>query len=81
MKDTDFNMQLLKGIKNMHELGRQKCFELGNPYYAKEKGDGDHYTKELPNGDRFLVDVEIICDENGFGVEIIDTILCKKDDE
>ena len=78
MKETSFNLELLKGINNMFELGRQRAFELGNPYYAKEEGDGEHYTKELPNGDRYLVDIEIIYDEKDFAIEIRDTILTKK---
>jgi len=27
--------RLLKNIGNMHELGRQRAFELGNPFYAQ----------------------------------------------
>jgi hypothetical protein len=67
--------ELLKNINNIHELGRQRAFELGNPFYAHYKGDGDHYTKELPTGERFLVDIEVITDENEMPVEIRDTIL------
>jgi len=43
--------QLLQNMNNIHEPGRQRAFELGNPFYAKYKGDGSHYTKELPTGD------------------------------
>jgi hypothetical protein len=29
--------RLLKNMGNMHELGRQRAFELGNPFYANLK--------------------------------------------
>lgn len=67
--------ELLKNINNIHELGRQRAFELGNPFYAQYEGDGEYYTKELPSGDRFLVDIEIIFDENDYPVDIKDTII------
>lgn len=66
---------LLTNINNIHELGRQRAFELGNPFYAKYEGDGDLYHKELPTGDVYLVSVEIIMDENDMPVEIKDTII------
>jgi len=79
MKNSfNFDENLLKGINNMHELGRQRAFELGNPYYAKEKGDGEHFTKECPDGKKYLVDVEIIYNNMGFPVEIKDTLLGRK---
>ncbi len=59
---------LLKNINNIHELGRQRAFELGNPFYARYSGDGEYWTKELPTGEKFLVDSEIIEDKNGFPV-------------
>jgi len=68
--------ELLRNINNIHELGRQRAFELGNPFYAQYKGDGEHYTKEMPNGDRFLVDVEIVW-QNDFPVDIKDTVIKK----
>ncbi|MDT3402550.1 hypothetical protein [Mucilaginibacter terrae] len=43
--------KLLANINNIHELGRQRAFELGNPFYAKYKGDGEYYTKEMPTGE------------------------------
>jgi len=67
--------KLLTNIDNIHELGRQRAFELGNPFYAKYEGDGDYYTKEMPSGERYLVKVEIITDKDEFPVRINDTIV------
>ncbi|MFI5160484.1 MAG: hypothetical protein ACHQHN_04365 [Sphingobacteriales bacterium] len=50
MSNSDFIDQLLENIDNLHELGRQRAFELGNPFYAKYKDDGDYYRKEMPTG-------------------------------
>ncbi|MFD1256303.1 hypothetical protein ACFQ3S_05800 [Mucilaginibacter terrae] len=66
---------LLTNINNIHELGKQRAFELGNPFYAKYEGDGEYYHKELPTGEVYLVSVEIIMDENDIPVEIKDTII------
>lgn len=66
---------LLTNINNIHELGKQRAFELGNPFYAKYEGDGEFYHKELPTGEVYLVSVEIIMDENDMPVEIKDTII------
>ncbi len=35
-------------MTNMHELGRQRAFELGNPFYGQFKEDGGCWRKELP---------------------------------
>ncbi|WP_462264957.1 hypothetical protein [Mucilaginibacter sp.] len=67
--------RLLTNINNIHELGRQRAFELGNPFYAKREGDGDYYHKELPSGEQYLVKVEIITDENDIPIEVKDTII------
>ena len=67
--------KLLTNIDNIHELGRQRAFELGNPFYAKYEGDGELYHKELPTGEQYLVKVEIITDENDIPVQIKDTII------
>jgi hypothetical protein len=56
-------------------LCRQRAFELGNPFYAKYEGEGDHYHKELPTGERNLVSVKIINDENDMPVRVEDTII------
>lgn len=67
--------KLLANINNIHELGRQRAFKLGNPFYAKYEGDGDCYTKEMPSGERYLVKVEIVMDKNNFPVQINDTVI------
>lgn len=61
----------------MHELGRQRAFEIGNPFYAQFEEDGGYYRKELPTGEKFLVTVEIIFDENDMPVEVKDTFIKK----
>ncbi|MDB5150737.1 MAG: hypothetical protein JWQ57_4757, partial [Mucilaginibacter sp.] len=66
--------KLLSNINDIHELGKQRAFELGNPIYAKYEGDGEYYTKELASGDRYLVAVKIILDNDEFPVRIEDTI-------
>jgi hypothetical protein len=71
--------RLLKNMSNMHELGRQLAFERGNPFYAEFEEDGGYYRKEMPNGDKFLVTVEIVMDDNDYPVEIKDTIIKKLD--
>ena len=58
---------LLRNLNVIHELGRQRCFELGNPYYYKDGEDKDlpgnekeiYDRKELPTGELFLVEVQI----------------------
>ena len=77
MDETSIVDSLLQNMGNMLELGRQRAFELGNPFYAQFKEDGGYYRKEMPNGDKFLVTVEIIMDENDMPVEIKDTIIKK----
>ncbi|WP_454802956.1 hypothetical protein [Mucilaginibacter phyllosphaerae] len=75
MGNSEFVEQLLQNINNLHELGRQRAFELGNPFYAKYEGDGNHYTKELPSGERYLVDIEVIMDKDDMPLEIKDTLI------
>lgn len=75
MKRSIVVEKLLTNINNIHELGRQRAFELGNPFYAKYEGDGDLYHKELPTGEKYLVKVDIITDENDLPVAINDTII------
>lgn len=77
MESTSIVDRLLKNMGNMHELGRQRAFELGNPFYAKFTEDGDYYRKELPTGEKFLVTVEILTDENDMPVKVKDTIIKK----
>ncbi len=59
----------------MHELGRQRAFEVGNPFYAQFAEDGGYYRKEMPTGEKYLVTIEIISDENDMLIEVKDTII------
>lgn len=60
-------LRMIKNLNVLPELGRQRCFELGNPFYyqdaadAKEPGNeqGNFYRKELPTGEIYLVTVDI----------------------
>lgn len=67
--------RLYKYMGNMHELGRQRAFELGNPFYAKFKEDGGYWRKEMPTGEKFVVAVEVVYDDNEMPVKIKDTII------
>jgi len=71
--------RLLKNMGNMHELGRQQAFELGNPFYAQFEEDGGYWRKELPTGEKYLVLVDIVYDEKGMPIEVKDTIIKKLD--
>jgi ssDNA-specific exonuclease RecJ len=75
MERSPLLQRLTKNMNNLHELGRQRAFELGNPFYAKFSEDGAYYRKELPTGEKFLVTVKVILDENDFPVRIEDTII------
>ncbi|WP_439695614.1 hypothetical protein ACFGVS_22135 [Mucilaginibacter sp. AW1-7] len=71
--------RLLKNMDNMHELGRQRAFELGNPFYAQFSEDGGYWRKELPTGEKFLVTIEVITDENDMPIRIDDHIIKQLD--
>jgi len=71
--------RLLRNMTNMHELGRQRAFELGNPFYAQFKEDGQYWRKELPTGERYLVTIEVIFDENDMPVKINDHVIKQLD--
>ena len=73
--------RLLKNMGNMHELGKQRAFELGNPFYAQFDEDGGYWRKEMPTGEKYLVEIEVIMDEHDMPVEIKDTIIKSLDDE
>lgn len=77
MKPSSVAERLLKNMNNMHELGRQRAFELGNPFYGQFTEDGRYWRKELPTGEKFLVTIEVISDENGMPIGIKDTIIKK----
>ena len=59
--------RLLENLNVIHELGRQRCFELGNPFYYKDSADKSvpgneedtYYRKELPTGEIYLVELNI----------------------
>jgi hypothetical protein len=70
---------LLNNLNNLHELGKQRAFELGNPFYSKYSQDGEYLRKELPNGDMFLCLVEVTYDEKGYPIKMVDTYLEKID--
>jgi len=72
--------RLLKNMGNMHELGRQRAFELGNPFYAQFAEDGGYWRKEMPTGEKYLVTVEVIMDEDDMPVKVIDTVIKKLND-
>ena len=71
---------LLKNMSNMHELGRQQAFERGNPFYAEFAEDGGYWRKEMPNGEKYLVTIEVIFNEHDMPVELKDTIIKKLGD-
>ena len=71
--------RLLKNMGNMLELGRQRAFELGNPFYAQFADDGGYWRKELPSGEKFIVSLEVITYENEMPVEVKDTVIKKLD--
>jgi hypothetical protein len=59
--------KMLENLNTLHELGRQRCFELGNPFYFQDASDrnepgnekGNYYRKELNSGELFLVQLEV----------------------
>jgi len=58
---------MLENLNSLHELGRQRCFELGNPFYFQDAEDnmapgnekGNFYRKELNTGELYLVLLEV----------------------
>ncbi|HEY0174893.1 MAG TPA: hypothetical protein VGC08_00855 [Pedobacter sp.] len=77
METSSIVDRLLRNMGNMHELGRQRAFELGNPLYAQFSEDGGYWRKEMPTGEKYIVSVEVITDENDMPVQIKDTIIKK----
>ena len=69
--------RLLKNMSNMHELGRQRAFELGNPFYGQFSEDGGYWRKEMPSGEKYLVSIEILYDEKEMPIGIKDTVIKK----
>jgi hypothetical protein len=60
-------LRMIKNLEVLPELGRQRCFELGNPFYYQDAADSNepgnehrnYYRKELPTGEIYLVTVDI----------------------
>ena len=71
--------RLLINMGNMHELGRQRAFELGNPFYAQFAEDQGYWRKELPTGEKYLVSLEVLTDENETPIEVKDAIIKRRD--
>lgn len=77
-------LRMIKNLEVLPELGRQRCFELGNPFYYQDAADavepgnekGNYYRKELPSGELFLVTIEIN-PVKGESYEFTDTIIRK----
>jgi hypothetical protein len=76
--------KLLENLEALPELGRQRCFELGNPFYYQDAADaglpgnerGNYYRKELPSGEVYLVTLRVD-DINGETYSVKDTIIRK----
>ena len=75
-------LRMIKNLEVLPELGRQRCFELGNPFYYQDANDanepgnerGNFYRKELPTGEIYLVTVDITPAPND-SYEFKDTII------
>lgn len=74
--------RLLQNLDVLPELGRQRCFELGNPFYYQDDADKNepgnendaYYRKELPTGELYLVIMHV---KPGMGqtYQIEDTVI------
>ena len=59
--------KMLENLNTVHQLGRQRCFELGNPFYFQDEDDNNepgnegcnYYRKELNTRELYLVSLEI----------------------
>lgn len=52
--------RLLQNGTNMHELGQQRAFELGNLFYGKYTEGVSYWRKRTPAGEKFLVSIEVV---------------------
>ncbi|HLZ89658.1 MAG TPA: hypothetical protein VKQ52_20535 [Puia sp.] len=74
--------QLLTNMDVLPELGRQRCFELGNPFYYQDAVDAmepdnesaNYWRKELPTGELFLVTLQV-SEVEGKTYSIKDTVI------
>jgi hypothetical protein len=80
MESSAFKM--LQNLNIIHELGRQRCFELGNPFYFQGAADSQepgnendiYYRKELNTGELYLVTLEVKQgDDQSFSIK--DTVI------
>jgi hypothetical protein len=76
--------KMLQNLNTIHELGRQRCFELGNPFYFQDAADGQepgnendiYYRKELSTGELYLVTLQVKQGDGQF-FSIKDTVIRK----
>ena len=76
--------RMLTNLEVLPELGRQKCFELGNPFYYQDAADagevgneeGNFWRKEMPTGELYLVTIQV-SDVDGRTYDIKDTVIRK----
>lgn len=74
--------RMLAHLEILPELGRQRCFERGNPFYYQDADDalepgneqGTYWRKELLTGEMFLVTLEVT-EVKGETYAIKDTII------
>ena len=74
--------RLLQNLDVLPELGRQRCFELGNPFYFKDSADKNepgnendvYYRKEMPTGELYLVKMHVKAGP-GQSYKIEDTVI------
>ena len=58
--------KMLSHLELLPELGKQRAFELGNPFYYQDAADANEpgnearnfWRKELPSGELFLVTLQ-----------------------
>ncbi|WP_316844465.1 hypothetical protein [Pedobacter psychrodurus] len=65
--------KILSNLNNFADLGGQRAFELGNPYYYQAANDNEYWRKEMPTGEIFLVLFEVKYDQDGHPIKIVDT--------
>jgi len=74
--------KMLTNLEQLSNLGREKCFESGNPFYYQDAVDRsepgnealNYWRKELPTGEIFLVTLQI-AEGEGENYSIKDTII------
>ncbi|WP_316797753.1 hypothetical protein [Pedobacter frigidisoli] len=75
MKTESIVDKLLENMVNMDELGKQLAFERGHAHYAQFMEDKGYWRKELPTGEKFIVEIEVLYDDKGMPRDIKDTII------